>query len=345
LMVISPSMKCNLNCYGCYAGDYSKDGELSFDEVDSIITQAKEMGTYLIFFSGGEPFFWDGIFDIFKKHSDVNFQVYTHGGLLDEKNVEKIVEAGNVLPAISMEGYEKETDARRGKGHFKKVMRAMDLLKEAGNLFAVSYTQTKENTHIITSDEYIDFLIEKGAILIWIFTYVPIGRKPNIHLMATPEQRDFMRKRLAYFRATKPILFIDFWNDGHLVDGCVAGGKKYIHINARGDAEPCVFCHFASDNIREKSLLEILKSPLFKEIQSRQPYNKNLYRPCMLIDNPEVGRDIALKHAKYFTHPGAESLFTVLAKDIDEYAKKYGQLADKAWNEKVNISEGKKMAS
>ncbi len=107
----------------------------------------------------------------------------------------------------------------------------------------------------------------------------------------------------------------------------------YFHINAKGDVEPCVFCHFASDNIRETTLLKALNSPLFKKIRSLQPYSKNLLRPCMLIDEPCVGREMALRHAGYFTHPGAETLFTELSSQIDHYAEQYGEIADEAWEE------------
>ena len=212
-------------------------------------------------------------------------------------------------------------------------MKVMDMLREAGLFFGVSTTQTRENTEVLGSDEFIDFLVDKGCILMWNFHYVPIGRVPNLDLMATPEQRDYMRERFKHFRATEPMLFVDFWNDGHLTNGCIAGGRKYLHITASGDVEPCVFCHFAADNIKDKSLVEVLNSPLFREIRSRQPFTDNPFRPCMLIDNPAQGREMALKYARRFTHPGAETLFTELAEQMDEYSRQFKPLADAAWEE------------
>ena len=158
-----------------------------------------------------------------------------------------------------------------------------------------------------------------------------------------------MRKRFAYFRATKSMLFVDFWNDGCLTQGCIAAGRKYFHVNARGDVEPCVFCHFASDNVKEKSLAEALNSPLFREMRSRQPFSGNYFRPCLLIDHPQEGREFALRHAGYFTHEGAEQLFTDFAQAIDRYAEAYGEIAEEAWKEKVenrspqSFSTGKKV--
>jgi hypothetical protein len=120
-------------------------------------------------------------------------------------------------------------------------------------------------------------------------------------------------------------------------------------VNARGDVEPCVFCHFASDNIKERSLAEALNSSLFQEIRSRQPFSENLFRSCLLIDHPEQGREIALRHARYFTHEGAEKFFTEFAQAMDRYAAAYKEVAEAAWEEKVKsrneelLSMGKKV--
>ncbi|HJV64687.1 MAG TPA: radical SAM protein [Geomonas sp.] len=330
-VVISPTMKCNLDCYGCYAGDYQKSLELSLEEVDSVLTQMKEMGVYFAVISGGEPFFKKDIFEIFRKHSDMAFLVFTHGGLIDERLVEQLIEVGNVMPAFSLEGYQKETDERRGAGHFAKVMHAMDLLREAGLSFCSSFTQTSNNTGIITDEKFIDMLADKGCFAMWLFSYVPVGRHPEVSLMPTPEQRDFLRRTTSYYRATKPMLFVDFWNDGPLISGCLAGGRKYFHVNANGDIEPCVFCHMAADNIRRTTLKEALRSPLFKRIRERQGEHDNLLRPCMLIDHPEVGREIFHSEGAYATHEGASDIFTSLADQMDDYSGRYAEIADPAW--------------
>ena len=341
-VVISPTMKCNLSCYGCYAGDYQKSLELSLDEFDSVLCQMKDMGIYFAVISGGEPFFKEDIFEIFKKHSDVAFLVFTHGGLIDEAMVQKLIEVGNVMPAFSLEGFEQETDERRGAGHFSKVMRAMDLLRENGLSFCGSFTQTSRNTDIVTSDEYIDMLAEKGCFAIWLFTYVPVGRDPKMELMATPEQRDLLRRRVTDFRATKPMLFVDFWNDGPIISGCIAAGRKYFHINANGDIEPCVFCHYAVDNIRRTTLREALNSPLFRKIREVQEGHENLLRPCMLIDRPEVGREMFTSPGAYATHEGADAIFTGLAAEMDSYSEAYAELADPAWEREYEGNDARK---
>ncbi len=321
LLVISPTMRCNLKCYGCYAGNYTKDEDLPFEEFDRIITEGKDLGIFFYVISGGEPFFYPRIMEIFEKHSDCSFQVYTNGTLLDDETCEKIVDLGNVWPCISVEGFEKETDERRGKGTFKRIVDAMDSLNRRKGLFGFSLTVTRHNAEFVMSDEFIDEWIRRGCFLGWVFIYIPIGRRPEINLMPTPEQRRMVGQRVRYFRSTRPIFIADFWNDGDYVDGCIAGAKKYLHINCHGDVEPCVFAHFAVDNIKGKSLKEVINSPFFRAIKSRQPFNQDHRLPCMIIDNPEILRQIVAETGAHPTHPGAESLVTELAPDLDEYAR------------------------
>jgi len=332
-VVISVTMRCNLSCYGCYAGDYNKSLELTLDEIDGVLTQMKEMGIYFAVISGGEPFFMQGIFELFEKHSDMAFLVFTHGGLIDDNLVQRLIAVGNVMPAFSLEGYEQETDERRGIGHFKKVMNAMRLLRENGLSFCGSFTHSSKNTDIITDPTYIDFLLEQGVFALWLFSYVPVGREPDPALMPSPEQRDQLRRATIQFRATKPMLFVDFWNDGPMISGCLAAGRKYLHINASGDIEPCVFCHFAVDNIRRTSLKDALGSSLFRKIREKQGEHENLLRPCMLIDHPENGREFFESEGAYPTHAGAEEIFTGLADQMDQYSRNYGEIADQVWEE------------
>jgi MoaA/NifB/PqqE/SkfB family radical SAM enzyme len=333
LLVISPTMRCNLNCYGCYAGSYDKGKDLPIEVMDRVLNEAKELGMFFAVISGGEPFIRDDVVRLFERHKDVAFQVYTHGGLLDEKMIARIIKAGNILPAISIEGFEEDTDRRRGKGHYKKIMNAMRLLKENGVLFGFSSTQTRENSDLITSDAFIDHMVDMGCTVGWYFTYVPIGRNPNLNLMPTPEQRDSLRRWVLHVRNTKPILVADFWNDGPVVGGCIAAGRKYLHINANGDVEPCVFCHFAEHNIKDTPLKVALNSKIFRFIRQTQDDNPNPLRPCMIIDHPEVFREAVSMDGVYFTHDGADNVVTDISEFLDQYAADYARYSEKAWRE------------
>lgn len=339
LIVISPTMKCNLKCIGCYAGMYQQKEGLDFETVDRILTEAKEkLGIYFVTISGGEPFIWPHLFDILKKHDDMYFQIYTNGTLITEQISKKLAEVGNAACAISVEGFEKETDQRRSPGIYNKVLKAMKNLREAGVLFGFSTTPTKYNTNIVASDEFVDFYINQGCTFGWYFQYIPIGLKPDISLMATPEQRQYLRKRIKEMRNTKRIFFGDFWNDGPFVGGCMAGASQngrgsYFHINCNGDIEPCVFIHFAVDNIKNKSLIEAINSDFFKSIRNEQPYCENLLRPCAIIDHPEILRTVVKKCNAKPTHPQADTIIKdpKIIKHLEEYSSKLAELSDPIW--------------
>lgn len=327
-ILIDPTSRCNLNCFGCWAGAYERHNTLSFEEVDRIIREGKELGIYFIALSGGEPFMWPRLFELFRRHYDVSFLVYTNGTLINEKVAGRLEELGNVSPAISLEGNRETTDARRGRGVYDKVMQAMDNLKNAGVPFGFSITMTRENCEEVMSHEFIDRMIEKGALYGWSFHYIPIGGEPDFSLMLTAEQRAWLIKKVREIRSNKPLQIVDFWNDGSLPQGCIAAGRRYFHITAKGDIEPCAFIHFAVDNIKNKPLKEAIKTPIFKAYQKRQPFSENMFRPCPLIDVPKALRDIIQESGARPTHPGAEVVLDgVEAQKLSEVAKQWEKRA------------------
>lgn len=133
------------------------------------------------------------------------------------------------------------------------------------------------------------------------------------------------------FRKTKPIFAMDFWNDGEYVRGCIAGGRYYFHINANGDVEPCAFIHYSTVNIKNVSLLEALRSPLFRAYQQRQPFNKNHLRPCPLLDNPKSLKEVVRVSAAYSTDMLKPENVDELTGKCTSTAEKWGVVADHIW--------------
>ena len=271
------------------------------------------------------------LFTLIERHPDIFFQIYTNGTLLTQEKADRLAEFGNVAVVLSIEGDENETDSWRGKGVYRGIMRAFEYLDRAGLIVGTSATVTRQNVEVVSSDEFIDKMIGLGSMAQMYFLYIPVNGKADFSLMVTPEQRDLLRRRVHAIRNTKPVFVLDFWNDGPYVDGCIAAGRKYFHINAKGDVEPCVYTHIAVDNIHDTSLVQALNSKLFRDIRSRQPHNQNHLRPCMIIDNPHVMRDVIKKNSPSFTHPGAEEIYTIKADVMDRYAREYGTLAERIW--------------
>lgn len=334
-ILMDPTSACNLKCIGCWAAEYEKQDNLTLEEMENIIDQGRDLGCYVYIFSGGEPMVRkDDVMKLCAKYQDCIFLAFTNGTLIDEALVEKIKGVGNFLPIISIEGDEEHTDMRRGEGTYKRAVHAMDLLKSQNLAFGFSCCYHSQNVYDIGSDEFIDSMIEKGAWFGWYFTYMPIGKDAHTDLMVSAEQRAWMYKRVHEIREKKPIFVLDFWNDGEYVNGCIAGGRRYFHINSAGEAEPCAFIHYSNTNIRDKSLLEILQSPLFMEYHKGQPFNDNQLRPCPLLDNPEKIQGMVQRSEAHSTQGiDKEDVKDLAGKCVDK-AEKWAVKSDEIWKER-----------
>lgn len=336
LILMDPTSACNLHCTGCWAAEYGHTMSLSYDELDSIITQGKELGIYFYMYTGGEPLVRKAdIIKLCEKHNDCAFHAFTNGTLVDDAFCEEMDRVGNLSLSISLEGYEEVNDGRRGSGVFDKVMKAMDILKAHGQIFGTSICYTRTNCETVTSDEFLDMIIEKGCRYAWYFHYMPVGNDAAVDLLPTKEQREYMYHRVREIRAMKggkPIFAFDFQNDGEYVGGCIAGGRNYCHINPNGDVEPCVFIHYSGANIREVSLLEALQQPLFMAYREGQPFNDNHLRPCPMLENPEKLREMVKKTGAKSTDMQSPEEVEHLCAKCDAYAKTWADKAEELWN-------------
>ena len=358
LITIAPSNVCNLKCKGCYAGDVYAKSTLDYEIFDRIISDMKkEFGAHFFVITGGEPFMYKDkgktLMDILAKHQDAYFMAYTNGTLINKEKARELGELGNFSPSISVEGFEKETDERRGKGVWKKIMAAMDNLKDAGVMFGISVTPCANNADLLLSDKFIDFFFkERSAFYGWYFQYMPIGRKPSLDLMVTPQQRVKMYKTIWKKVREDKIFIADFWNSGTASDGCIAAarGGGYFYIMWDGTITPCVFIPFKDrdyGNIyqvyeRGENLTDVIKSPLFSGIRDwqfsywlNQPKEKcgNLLAPCPIRDNSKTFYEIIKKIDAKPVDEGAKTYLSFIKKDqMPDYNRRYNELSEPIWN-------------
>lgn len=344
LILMDPTSACNLHCTGCWAAEYGNRLNLTFEEMDNVIRQGKELGIYFYMFTGGEPLVRKAdLIRLCEKHSDCAFLAYTNGTLVDEAFCREMVRVGNLYLAISLEGFENVNDLRRGEGVFSRVMNAMDLLKKHGLIFGASICYTSKNVEAITCDEFVDLMVEKGCRYALYFHYMPVGNDAAADLLPSMEQRIYMRSRVREIRNMtngKGIFTMDFQNDGEFVGGCIAGGRNYFHINANGDAEPCVFIHYSGANIRTHSLIEILKQPLFMAYRDNQPFNENHLRPCPMLENPEILERIVKETGAKSTDLQSPESVEHLCEKCHSYAKEWAPCAEKLWQETPKRKHG-----
>ena len=365
-LTISPGGNCNLRCKDCYAASATKGlPSLSFEDVERILKEKYEKwGSWFTVVSGGEPFLWrDGDIDIIevaRRHPEQYFLVYTNGTLIDEEKAKRLAEVGNITTAISVEGFEKETDERRGKGTYKKILIAFENLRNAGVPFGISVTATPDNAELLISKEMIKFYFdEQGAVYEWLFQYMPIGRGVEVEHQVSPLARAKMWDREQEIVRKERLFFADFWNGGTFSSGCIAGARTegYFYIDWNGNIYPCVFVPFWKDNVHDlkkqgKTLTDALFSDLFKGVRDWQlSYNfmcqpdvrGNEIRPCFIRDHHKEAHDLFLKTKSKPGYPSA----AICLHDQDYYNKmiqydeKLAELLDPIWKEKY-LESGKK---
>jgi len=341
LILFDPTSACNMHCAGCWSGTYGHKFNLSYDDMNKIVTQGKELGVYLYMMTGGEPLVRKkDILRLAEEHNDAEFSIYTNSTLIDEEFCKEVVRLGNITFQLSIEGTPETNDKRRGDGHYKAVMHAMDLLRQYGIVFGTSVCYTRNNIEAVTSDEFLQMLADKGARFGFYFHYMPVGNNAVPELMPTMEQRKYMVERIRYIRSDKckiPFYPMDFQNDGEYVGGCIAGGRNYFHINSAGDAEPCVFIHYSNANIHDSSILEILQSPLFMAYHNGQPFNKNHLRPCPMLENPEILQQMVHETGAHNTDLESPESVEHLCEKCKKYAQCWEPVANQLWDNSAHV--------
>lgn len=337
IILLDPTSACNMHCKGCWSAEYGHKLNLSYDELNSIVNQGVELGTHLYMFTGGEPLIRkNDILRLCREHKDCTFLAYTNATLVDQQFCDDMKDVGNLSLALSIEGNQDSNDFRRGDGAYAGTMDAMKLLKKNKCLYGISVCYTSKNIDTVTSDEFIDLMIENGVKFGLYFNYMPVGMNAAEELIPTPEQREhmyFWLKKMRNGKTGKPMFVMDFQNDAEYVGGCIAGGRNYFHVNSAGDIEPCVFIHFSDSNIRTHTILEALRSPLFMSYYHNQPFNDNHLRPCPMLENPDYLRKmIEITGAKATDLESQESVEHLCAK-CDKFAAAWKPQADRLWKE------------
>jgi len=363
-IVISPTKRCNLHCIGCYASSSAETAEtLDFEIVNKILRQAHDLfGDRFIVISGGEPMMYRSngktILDFPRSHPDMFFLMYTNGILITPEVAKEMEKLGNITPAISVEGYREETDWRRGKGVYDRILKAFENLRNAGVPFGVSVTATKKNYDILMSDEFYDLYFDKlGATYMWIFQYMPIGRnfkKDMKELMITPEQRFNLFKKWRYILKEKRYFVADFWNSATLSDGCIAYGRQggYFYIDWNGKIMPCVFIPYSVGNVKDlfaqgKTLEDIIECDVFKRGREWQRRYKNIegkvgnmLTPCSIRDNHKEFMEV-IKGAEPEDEAAKEAMESEeYHKTLINFDNELKSLVDPYW-EKEYLSSGR----
>ena len=268
ILIFSITNRCNLHCKGCFnqALHRSTDDEMSADELRKVVKEAQELGISFFVLGGGEPLVRPEMVDIIMDYPDIIFFMFTNGLLIDEGLLKKFRKNKNVIPVISIEGYEEDTDGRRGRGVFKNLQRIIDMLKKNNIFYSVSITVTQSNFETVTSEKFVADLVHLGCKFFLFAEYSPIKEETS-HWVITLKQRELLMERMQECRKRYRSLFIAVPGDEEEIGGCLSAGRGFVHIGADGALEPCPFAPFSDTNVRKIPLREALRSDFLKQIR------------------------------------------------------------------------------
>jgi len=357
-LTVSPTKRCNLRCKGCYAASSAgESATLEFPVFQRILKEKREAwGSHFTVISGGEPLMYrsegKNLYDVLEANPDQYFMMYTNGTLIDREAARRLAQLGNLTPAISVEGWERETDERRGRGVFARIQRAMDHLRACGVPFGISVTATRQNAELILSEPFLDYYFEQqGAIYGWIFQYMPIGRSYSVDLMVSADQRAWMLEQELRMINERHRFLVDFWNGGILSVGCISAGRPggYFYIDWNGNIAPCVFFPYTLANVYELyrqggSLSSLLEQEFFQAIRRWQDGYLggserlgNLFRPCPIRDHYRFAHRLVSSQG---AQPMDEHAAAALAdpeyrRRMMEYDRRIAEVLDPLWRREV----------
>ncbi|MGN0708964.1 MAG: hypothetical protein ACI4LM_01825, partial [Anaerovoracaceae bacterium] len=253
----APKAKENKGKYQCNIpwalsielNDDNEEAGIDFDGWDSVIEQAKALGTFSFVLAGGDPLVAEEeLVALCNKHNECAFFIVTSGERITEKFAEEALRVGNLVVVLDVKADESEESLR------KKT----DILRKYRLAFIAACFYNKESQKGFMKEEFFDMLVRNGV-------------KLSFFISDTNMKDDEFYRYQVKYRTTKPMYSINFCKDSDLIGGCVAGGRYYCHISSNGDVEPCFFRHESDSNIKDKTLLEAFQSPAFMKYCGEQP--------------------------------------------------------------------------
>jgi MoaA/NifB/PqqE/SkfB family radical SAM enzyme len=143
---------CNLRCSYCVAksSPNAPRRALGLANVQRLVDEAVALGFSDIFFTGGEPFILNEIYDMLAYSSArVKTTVLTNAMILRGPRLDKLgaIANDNLIVQVSLDGGQPEHhDAYRGKGSWAATVEGIKLLQAQGFRVRVSTTETPANS-------------------------------------------------------------------------------------------------------------------------------------------------------------------------------------------------------
>ncbi len=310
-IIISPTVQCSESCALCYnREEIHPDAEhlLPEEVLDRVVGEAKGLGAYRVSLIGGEPLLvWRRLVRLAESHPDVLFTVLTNGLLLDEEMADAFVAVGNVELSFSVDGLCASHEEARGPDTFERVLDAMRLYRDAGGLVLFSPTVTSANHRELLGDEFLGLMADCGAYMGYLHHYDMVGGQAEPKHLLTPSELAWMDGRIREIHASGTISILSNVVTDLLGGGCQAV-REFVHVNHRGEVEPCCMVPFAADSVIDKPLLEVLRSGFYGRLQATLP-DEGGVRRCLIGENLPVLESALTAGEAFPTTPTSEAVF------------------------------------
>jgi MoaA/NifB/PqqE/SkfB family radical SAM enzyme len=256
---ISVFRGCPNSCIHCSAPSRSGD-VLEGDVVKRVISEALDLGSYLVTFDGGEPMLRLDLPDLVASVDDRAIATcFTSGYALSEKLALELKKRGLYAIRVSIDSpVEEQHDHFRGRrGAFGDAISGARNALQAGLLVDLFMVVSPYNIDQL-EDAY-SLASDLGAHELSLYEIVAVGRWED-HLDEVLSSKDI--ERLAEFHMRK-----NRQPDGPRVTalpyllspemfGCFAG-RRWIHVDPSGDAMPCAYMPISFGNVKKSYLKNI----------------------------------------------------------------------------------------
>lgn len=285
-MEIEFNQLCNFQCVYCYAAKTADPkNELTLEEAQDVILQARELDAKKIIILGGEPMLYRHAMDMigFIRDLGMTVEMFTNGANMTAENAKRLYELG-VTVALKMNTFdEKLQDMLSGKkGAYLQIQEAFRNLKSAGypapgHEMGVSTVICRQNlAEIVTMWRW----LRERNLNPYFEMITPQGNAcENDNLYVEPDRLGVLFHELAVIDRE----YGHQWTpQPPLVGGECLRHRFSCAVNALGDVQPCVGVTIPVGNIRQNRLKDILReSEVIRDLKS---YRKNMKGPCRQCD-------------------------------------------------------------
>jgi radical SAM protein with 4Fe4S-binding SPASM domain len=272
---------CNLKCIHCYnaSGKRAKD-ELNLEEALMVADKLKAANVAAVNFGGGECCLRKDFIEIceYLKKLDIKISYTTNGTTF--KIIEPYLDLFHDIGVSIDFADKKRHDGFRGvPGTFDKATSAIKTLVEKGVGNEIVTCITKLNCSDKELQKLYDYAVENGVDYWRLNRFRANGRgADNLNYLALSKTDlknayQFLANRITNSVSVPDPIFRAAFGGHYSIEGDPSGFTAF-RIQPNGEVTPSVFLTISGGNIKEKSLQEILDSPIFREIRNRKPRGK-----------------------------------------------------------------------